>query len=45
GRCAAALTVGREDDLDAARRFIAEKTDLSGREAELADVASDLTAL
>jgi 3-phenylpropionate/trans-cinnamate dioxygenase ferredoxin reductase subunit len=38
-RLVAALTVGREDDMDVARRLIVEKTDLAGREGELADVS------
>jgi 3-phenylpropionate/trans-cinnamate dioxygenase ferredoxin reductase subunit len=45
GRLAAALTVGRSDDLEAARRWLVEGTDLSGREAELADGGSDLAAI
>jgi 3-phenylpropionate/trans-cinnamate dioxygenase ferredoxin reductase subunit len=45
GRLAAALSVGRSEDLDHARRFITEKTDLSGREGALADVTTDLAEL
>ena len=45
GKMVAALTVGREDDMDVARRLIVGKTDLSGRESELADESGgDLTA-
>ena len=44
-RLAAALAVGRSEDLVHARRLIAENTDLSGRGAELADSDSDLGAL
>jgi 3-phenylpropionate/trans-cinnamate dioxygenase ferredoxin reductase component len=43
GRLVAALSVGRGDDLAHARRLITERTDLSGREAELA--GGDLEAL
>jgi 3-phenylpropionate/trans-cinnamate dioxygenase ferredoxin reductase subunit len=43
GRLVAALSVGRGDDLAHARRLIAGKTDLSGREDELA--TTDLEAL
>jgi 3-phenylpropionate/trans-cinnamate dioxygenase ferredoxin reductase subunit len=43
GRVVGALSVGREADLAAARRLIAEKTDLAGRERDLAD--ADLEAL
>lgn len=45
GRVAAALSVGRSDDLDHARRLIRDKTDVSAREGELADVDSDLSVL
>ena len=45
GRAVAALTVGREDDMDVARRLIVDRTDLSGREGDLADESSDLAAL
>jgi len=45
GRVAAALSVGRSDDLDHARRLLTAHTDVSGRAAELADVNSDLSAL
>jgi 3-phenylpropionate/trans-cinnamate dioxygenase ferredoxin reductase subunit len=43
GRLVAALSVGRGDDLAHAQRLIAERTDLSGRDAELA--GGDLEAL
>ena len=43
GRVAAALSVERSDDLEHARRLIAEKPDVSGRMDELADVSSDLS--
>jgi 3-phenylpropionate/trans-cinnamate dioxygenase ferredoxin reductase subunit len=45
GRIAAALAVGRSDDLEHARRLIASRADVSSRIAELADVGGDLTAL
>ena len=45
GRAVAALTVGREDDMDVARRLIVDRTDLSGREGDLADESSDPAAL
>jgi len=43
GRLVAALSVGRGDDLAHAQRLIVERSDLSGREAELA--GGDLEAL
>ena len=43
GRLVAALSVGRGDDLAHAQRLIAERTDLYGRDAELA--GADLEAL
>ena len=43
GRLVAALSVGRGEDLAHARRLIAARTDLAGREAELA--GGDLDAL
>jgi 3-phenylpropionate/trans-cinnamate dioxygenase ferredoxin reductase subunit len=43
GRLVAALSVGRGDDLAHAQRLIVERTDLSGREDELA--AGDLDSL
>jgi 3-phenylpropionate/trans-cinnamate dioxygenase ferredoxin reductase subunit len=45
GRVAAALSVGRSDDLEHARRLLAAGTDVSARKAELADVDSDLGAV
>jgi 3-phenylpropionate/trans-cinnamate dioxygenase ferredoxin reductase subunit len=45
GRLAAALSVGRSDDLDQARRFIAQRTDLRGQEDALADESTDLSTL
>ena len=45
GRLAAALTVGRSDDLEHARRWLTEHTDLSGAAAPLADPDSDLSSL
>src|SRR5581483_3684957 len=45
GSLAAALSVGRSDDLDHARRFITEQTELAGRTGELEDVSSDLAAV
>jgi 3-phenylpropionate/trans-cinnamate dioxygenase ferredoxin reductase subunit len=44
-RVAGALTVGRSGDLQAARRSIAEHTDLGGDAARLGDLSSDLDAL
>jgi 3-phenylpropionate/trans-cinnamate dioxygenase ferredoxin reductase subunit len=44
-RLAAALSVGRPEDLQHARRFIAGGVDLAGAEARLADLGSDLTEL
>ncbi len=43
GRLAGALTVGRSEDLIHARRLLAERAELGGREAELAE--GDLEAL
>jgi len=45
GRVAAALSVGRGEDLEAARTLIARHADLSDRRAELADLSTDLSAL
>jgi 3-phenylpropionate/trans-cinnamate dioxygenase ferredoxin reductase subunit len=42
GRVAAALSVGRPEDLMEARRLLADGVDLAGREAALADVSADL---
>jgi 3-phenylpropionate/trans-cinnamate dioxygenase ferredoxin reductase component len=43
GQVTAALSVGRSDDLDAARRFISEKKRVD--EAALADLGTDLSSL
>jgi 3-phenylpropionate/trans-cinnamate dioxygenase ferredoxin reductase subunit len=45
GQVRAALSVGRSDDLDHARRLITEHTEVGERKNELADVDSDLGAL
>jgi 3-phenylpropionate/trans-cinnamate dioxygenase ferredoxin reductase component len=45
GRVAAALSVGRPEDLMHARRMLAERVDLAGREAALADPGTDLATL
>jgi 3-phenylpropionate/trans-cinnamate dioxygenase ferredoxin reductase subunit len=45
GRLAGALSVGRSGDLDGARRLIASRADLTGREGELANPATDLSAI
>lgn len=45
GRTAAALSVGRSDDLEHARRLIAERVAVGERLAELGDTESDLAAL
>jgi 3-phenylpropionate/trans-cinnamate dioxygenase ferredoxin reductase subunit len=42
GRVAAALSVGRSDDLEHARRLITSHTDVGDRVDELADVSTDL---
>ena len=42
GRVAAALSVGRSDDLDHARRWIASREQVGARDDELADLATDL---
>jgi 3-phenylpropionate/trans-cinnamate dioxygenase ferredoxin reductase subunit len=42
GKVVAWLTVGREDEMDEARRLIKARADVSGREDALADVSSDL---
>ena len=44
-RIAGALTVGRSDDLQHARRLIADGTELGDRVTELADLSSDLEQL
>jgi hypothetical protein len=43
GQVKAALSVGRSDDLDHARRFISDKTQVDA--AQLADPAADLGTL
>ena len=45
GKVAAALSVGRSEDLEQARRLLASGTDVSGRKDALADVDSDLEAI
>jgi 3-phenylpropionate/trans-cinnamate dioxygenase ferredoxin reductase component len=45
GRVAAALSIGRSDDLEHARRLIASGSDLGARAAELGDLSSELSAL
>jgi 3-phenylpropionate/trans-cinnamate dioxygenase ferredoxin reductase subunit len=45
GRVVAALSVGRSDDLEHARRWLSEGADVGGREAELGDLASDLAGI
>jgi 3-phenylpropionate/trans-cinnamate dioxygenase ferredoxin reductase component len=42
GRLAAALSVGRSDDLEAARRLIASGADLGARADQLGDLSTDL---
>jgi 3-phenylpropionate/trans-cinnamate dioxygenase ferredoxin reductase subunit len=44
GRVAAALSVGRSDDLEHARRLITSAADVSNRADELADLSSDLAS-
>lgn len=44
-RVAAALSVGRSDDLEHARRHLTEGTDVGARAGELADPSSDLGAV
>ena len=45
GKVAAALTVGRSDDLMHARRLIESRADMSGDREALADIDSDLDAV
>jgi 3-phenylpropionate/trans-cinnamate dioxygenase ferredoxin reductase component len=45
GRVAGALSVGRSDDLEAARRLLTDRVDLSGAVDRLADPASDLSEI
>ena len=44
-RLAAALTVGRSDDLTVAARLLKEKTDISGLRARIEDVNADIAEL
>jgi 3-phenylpropionate/trans-cinnamate dioxygenase ferredoxin reductase subunit len=45
GRLAAALTVGRSDDLAVAARLLKEKTDISGKRDQIENVAADIAEL
>ena len=45
GRVAGALSVGRSDDLEHARRLISDGTELGGRADMLADLSTDLAEL
>jgi 3-phenylpropionate/trans-cinnamate dioxygenase ferredoxin reductase component len=45
GRVAGALSVGRSDDLEHARRLIASGADVGDRAAELGDVSTDLAEI
>jgi 3-phenylpropionate/trans-cinnamate dioxygenase ferredoxin reductase subunit len=45
GRLAAALSVGRSDDLEHARRLITDRTDISDRANDLADLSTDLATV
>jgi len=45
GRLAAALTVGRSDDLDVARELLVNHVDLTGKRALVEDLSTDLQAL
>jgi 3-phenylpropionate/trans-cinnamate dioxygenase ferredoxin reductase subunit len=45
GRVAGALSAGRSDDLEHARRLLTAGTDVSGRIGDLQDVSSDLGSL
>jgi 3-phenylpropionate/trans-cinnamate dioxygenase ferredoxin reductase component len=45
GRVAAALTVGRSDDLTVASRLLREQTDVSGLRARLEDLGADIAEL
>ena len=45
GRVKAALSVGRSDDLEHARRLIAAGTEVTGRTGMLSDPSTDLTAV
>ena len=45
GRVAGALSVGRSDDLEHARRLLAAETDVADRVDELADLSTDLASV
>jgi 3-phenylpropionate/trans-cinnamate dioxygenase ferredoxin reductase subunit len=45
GRVAGALSVGRSDDLEHARRLLAADTDVADRADELADLSTDLASV
>ena len=45
GRLAAALTVGRSDDLAVAGRLLSEKTDIGGLRSRIEDAGSDISEL
>ena len=45
GRVAAALSVGRSDDLEAARRLISTRTEIGDRADALGDLSTDLASL
>ena len=45
GRVAGALSVGRSDDLEHARRLLAAETDVAGRVDKLADLSTDLASV
>lgn len=45
GRVAGCLSVGRSEDLAEARRMLADRVDVSGAAATIADAAADLSAL
>jgi 3-phenylpropionate/trans-cinnamate dioxygenase ferredoxin reductase subunit len=45
GRVAAAMSVGRSDDLEHARRLLTDRTDVTAHTAELADTNTDLATL
>ena len=45
GRVAGALSVGRSDDLEHARRLLVDGTDVGGRASELQDVSIDLASI
>jgi 3-phenylpropionate/trans-cinnamate dioxygenase ferredoxin reductase subunit len=45
GRLAGALSIGRSDDLEHARRLISAQADVGGRAGELGDLSSDLSEI